>query len=69
MKEVIFEEGCKYIGKSVFKNCTKLKKVRLPKSLLEIGDVYYLVMLGDKSNKFWEYKWRSQKEVFVKCLK
>ena len=38
LEEVIFEEGCKYIGKRVFANCTKLKKVRLPKSLLEIGD-------------------------------
>lgn len=38
LEEVIFEEGCKYIGKSVFKGCSRLKKVRLPKSLLEIGD-------------------------------
>ena len=38
LEEVIFEEGCKYIGKRVCANCTKLKKVRLPKSLLEIGD-------------------------------
>lgn len=38
LEEVIFEEGCKYIGKRVFAGCTNLKKVRLPKSLIEIGD-------------------------------
>ena len=37
LQEVVFEEGCKYIGVDVFKNCSNLKKVRLPKSLLEIG--------------------------------
>lgn len=38
LEEVIFEEGCKYIGKNAFASCTNLKKVRLPKSLIEIGD-------------------------------
>ncbi len=38
LEEVIFEEGCKYIGKRVFAGCSRLKKVRLPKSLIEIGD-------------------------------
>lgn len=38
LEEVVFEEGCKYIGKSAFANCTNLKKVKLPKSLVEIGD-------------------------------
>lgn len=38
LEEVLFEEGCKYIGKSVFEGCSRLKKVRLPKSLIEIGD-------------------------------
>lgn len=38
IEEVVFEEGCQYIGKNAFANCTNLKKVRLPKSLLEIGD-------------------------------
>ena len=34
----MFQEGCKYIGKDVFTNCSNLQKVTLPKSLLEIGD-------------------------------
>lgn len=38
LEEVIFEEGCKYIGKNAFAGCSNLKKVKLPKSLLEIGD-------------------------------
>lgn len=38
IEEVVFEEGCQYIGKNAFANCTNLKKVTLPKSLLEIGD-------------------------------
>lgn len=38
LEEVIFEEGCKYIGKRVFAGCSRLKRVRLPKSLIEIGD-------------------------------
>ena len=38
LEEVIFEEGCKYIGKNAFTGCANLKKVRLPKSLVEIGD-------------------------------
>ena len=38
IEEVIFEEGCRYIGKDVFCGCKNLKKVRLPKSLIEIGD-------------------------------
>ncbi len=38
LEEVVFEEGCKYIGESAFANCTNLKKVKLPKSLVEIGD-------------------------------
>lgn len=38
LEEVIFEEGCKYIANNVFSGCSKLKKVKLPKSLLEIGD-------------------------------
>lgn len=38
LEEVIFEEGCKYIGKSAFDNCNNLKRVHLPKSLVEIGD-------------------------------
>ena len=38
IEEVFFEEGCQYIGKNVLTNGTNLKKVRLPKSVLEIGD-------------------------------
>ena len=38
LEEVVFEEGCKYIGKNAFTGCTNLRKVRLPKSLVEIGD-------------------------------
>lgn len=38
LQEVVFEEGCKYIGEDAFYNCSNLKKVRLPKSLLEIGN-------------------------------
>ena len=38
IEEVIFEEGCKYIGKNAFCGCQNLKKIRLPKSLIEIGD-------------------------------
>ena len=38
LKEVIFEEGCKYIANNVFAGCSKLNKVKLPKSLLEIGN-------------------------------
>lgn len=38
LEEVVFQEGCKYIGKDVFTNCSNLQKVTLPKSLLEIGD-------------------------------
>lgn len=38
LEEVIFEEGCKYIGGSAFWGCKNLKKVHLPKSLVEIGD-------------------------------
>ena len=41
LEEVIFEEGCKYIGHNAFANCTNLKKVRLPKSLVEIGDAAF----------------------------
>lgn len=37
LEEVVFEEGCKYIGRSAFLGCKNLKKVRLPKSLVEIG--------------------------------
>lgn len=37
LEEVIFEEGCKYIGGSAFLGCKNLKKVHLPKSLVEIG--------------------------------
>lgn len=37
LEEVIFEEGCQYIGTGAFSGCSKLKKVRLPKSLIEIG--------------------------------
>lgn len=38
LEEVIFEEGCQYIGKNAFAGCENLKKLRLPKSLIEIGD-------------------------------
>ena len=38
MTEVYFENGCKYIGAYAFANCGILKKVKLPKSLLEIGN-------------------------------
>lgn len=37
LEEVVFEEGCRYIGKNAFAYCRNLKKVKLPKSLLEIG--------------------------------
>lgn len=37
LEEVIFEEGCQYIGTGAFSGCSKLKKVHLPKSLIEIG--------------------------------
>jgi len=37
IEEVIFEEGCQYIGSCAFAQCPNLKKVKLPKSLLEIG--------------------------------
>ena len=38
LQEVIFEEGCQYLGKNVFAQCENLRTVHLPKSLLEIGD-------------------------------
>lgn len=41
LEEVVFEEGCRYIGKYAFANCYNLKKVKLPKSLLEIGDLAF----------------------------
>ena len=41
VEEVIFEEGCKYIGDGAFCSCTNLKRVKLPKSLLEIGDAAF----------------------------
>lgn len=41
IEEVIFEEGCQYIGNCAFAQCPNLKKVRLPKSLLEIGDAAF----------------------------
>jgi hypothetical protein len=34
LEDVVFQEGCKYIGKNVFTNCSNLQKVTLPKSLL-----------------------------------
>ena len=37
IEEVIFEEGCKYIGAAAFAGCKRINKVKLPKSLLEIG--------------------------------
>lgn len=37
IEEVIFEEGCLYIGNNAFAECPRLGKVKLPKSLLEIG--------------------------------
>lgn len=37
IEEVIFEEGCQYIGAAAFAECRNLKKIKLPKSLLEIG--------------------------------
>lgn len=37
IEEVVFEEGCKYIGEKAFNMCYNLKKARLPKSLVEIG--------------------------------
>ncbi len=41
IEEVIFEEGCQYIGNCAFAQCPNLKKVKLPKSLLEIGDAAF----------------------------
>lgn len=41
IEEVIFEEGCQYIGNSAFAQCNNLKKVKLPKSLLEIGNTAF----------------------------
>ncbi|NCC00865.1 MAG: hypothetical protein EOM34_09325 [Clostridia bacterium] len=38
LEEVVFEEGCRYIGKDAFAYCDKLKKIHFPKSLIEIGD-------------------------------
>lgn len=38
LEEVYFDEGCKYLGKDAFNGCVKLRKIHLPKSLLEIGD-------------------------------
>ena len=38
IEEIVFEEGCKYIGEKAFDGCCNLKKVRLPKSLVEIGN-------------------------------
>lgn len=42
LEEVVFEEGCRYIGKNAFARCRNLKKVKLPKSLLEIGTSAFL---------------------------
>lgn len=41
IEEVIFEEGCQYIGSFAFAQCPNLKRVRLPKSLLEIGNAAF----------------------------
>lgn len=38
LEEIVFEEGCKYIGELTFRGCKNLKKVYLPKSLIEIGN-------------------------------
>lgn len=38
IEEVIFEEGCQYIGNNAFLRCKGLKKIHLPKSLKEIGE-------------------------------
>ena len=37
IEEVIFEDGCQYIGECAFSECFAIKKVKFPKSLREIG--------------------------------
>ena len=37
LQEIIFEEGLKYIREGAFKNCPKLTKIRLPKSIRNVG--------------------------------
>ena len=38
IEEVIFEEGCSYIGKGAFCGCKNLTHIKFPKSLKEIGE-------------------------------
>lgn len=38
IEEVVFENGCEYIGNKVFDNCGHLERVRLPKTIKEIGE-------------------------------
>jgi len=42
LEEVVFEEGCRYIGKDSFARCEWLKKVELPITLEEIGDCAFI---------------------------
>ena len=38
IEEVVFENGCEYIGNKAFYHCGQLKKIRLPKTIKEIGE-------------------------------
>ena len=40
--EIIIPEGVKSIGKETFMNCTSIKKVTLPESLIEIGKYAFI---------------------------
>ncbi|HKM35155.1 MAG TPA: leucine-rich repeat protein [Lachnospiraceae bacterium] len=42
IEEVVFEEGCKYIGKGAFEKCIKLCKIHFSNSLIEIGNGAFL---------------------------
>ena len=38
IEEVMFENGCEYIGNKAFYHCGHLEKIRLPKTIKEIGE-------------------------------
>ena len=67
LKEVIFNEGLKKIGKHSFDNCSELKSITFPSTLLEVGDYAFDDCKQLKEVVLNEGLWKIGKRSFYGC--